>query len=178
MGDWPTPFLATPSEAISPWSESASVGDMLLPIAGVSAGVSTAWPAANRAIFIPFRISRMYTITQAVVGCGSVAGGNFDVGVYDTAGNKLTSSGATARTANVEVVANFTDVTLGPGVYYMAMAADGTNNYTALSPAQAGLVKAMGIKEAGTSYTLPSTVTYATVSSAFIPSFAIYSTAT
>lgn len=135
---------------------------------------STAWPAANRALFIPFVLPQPIVVTQAVVGCGSTGSGNFDVGVYDAAGNLIVSSGATARSASSEVVAALTDTRLGEGLYYMALAADGTNNYIAGVPAQVGIVKAMGIKEAASSYTLPATVTYATASSAFIPYFVLW----
>lgn len=149
----------------------------MLAVTGPS-NVSVAWPSANRALFIPFVISRPWRATQAVVGCGTTAGGNFDVGIYDYAGNLLTSSGGIARAASSEVVAAFADVDLGEGLYYMAMAVSTTNTMMASAPAQAGLLKCCGVKEMASAYTLPSTATFATVSSAYLPHFTVWGTPT
>lgn len=177
MGDWPSvASMRVAGEAITPWHD-LSVGSLLEHIM-VSAGItSTAWPLANRAIFVPFRLDRPYLITQAVVGCGATGGNNFDVGIYDFAGNKIVTSGATARAAAAEVVANLTDTMIGPGVYYMALASDSVSTFIAASPAQAGLVKACGIKQMAAAYVLPATVTFATAASAYVPVFGLWGTA-
>lgn len=176
MGDWPDQqgMAQLAGEALSPLSQLSIGGIINTVIAGAAA--STAWPAANRALFIPFRLPRPYLVTQAVVGCGSTGGNNFDVGVYDAFGNRLVSSGATARGTTAEVVANLTDTMLGPGNYYMGLASDSAGTFIALAPAQVGLVKMCGIKQMASAYVLPATATYATAASAFIPLLAIYGT--
>lgn len=163
------------TEHITPWSYE-SIGSLLSAAIG-SQPASTAWPSANRAIFVPFRIREPQLITQIVIGGGSSAGGNFDVGIYDIFGNLLVSSGSTAKQTSAESVADITDTLLGRGTYYMAMSADGTNNYIAVAPSTLALVKACGVKEMDTAFTLPSTATLATLSTSFVPSIALYRTA-
>lgn len=145
--------------------------------AGSSPG-STAWPAANRAILIPFRIPRIVTAYQMIVACGATAGGNFDCGIYDMFGNLLVSGGTTARSPSSEVIVNITDTVLGPGRYYMALSADSTDTFIATAPAQAALVKAVGIRQASAAFVLPSTVTFETAASAYIPTFGVVLIAT
>lgn len=137
---------------------------------------STAWPAANRAIFVPIRLGYPATVYKLVIGGGTTAAGNFDVGIYDASGNKLVSSGATAKSASVEHILDITDTVIGPGLYYLALAADGTNNYVAWVPPAPAIQNArlLGILQAATSYTLPATVTFAACTSGYLPAIAAY----
>lgn len=135
---------------------------------------STAWPSANLAIFVPFVLRVPTTVYKIVVGGGSLAAGNFDVGIYDQNGNRLVSSGAQAKSASVEHVVNITDTPLGPGRYYMAMAADGTNNYVMYSVSAASRGKLGGVLQAASSYVLPATVTFATFAQTDVPSIGLY----
>jgi hypothetical protein len=154
---------------ISPFSL-WSVGPSAIHLPNNTSPGSTAWPAANRVLAIPFRIPRTVTIYQIVVGCGATAGGNFDAGIYDWAGNRLVAAGSTGRSANVEVVCNITDTVLQHGRYYMCLQVDGTSNMMANTAAQAGLSKAVGLKQASPgSFPLPSTLTWETVASGFTP---------
>lgn len=139
---------------------------------------SVAWPSANMAIFIPVLIDESCTIYKMTIGAGSTASGNFDVGLYDRFGNRLVSSGATAKAAGAEQVIDITDTTIGPGLYYMAMAADGTNNYSMVNPSGTSPVplqkaRLMGTLEAASSYTLPSTATMVARTVAPIPLIAM-----
>lgn len=178
MGDWPNfPSIRGAQEVIAPVSD-CSVGVLLLALMGGTTVLpaAAAWPATNRALFVPFRLSKQFLVTQAVVGCGGTGGGNFDVGVYDQNGNRIVSSGATGRSASSEVVADLADTLIGPGTYYMGLAVDGTNNMIAWAPAAVGLCKALGMKEMASAYTLPDPVTFATVSSAYVPTFSLWGT--
>lgn len=140
--------------------------------------VSTAWPLANLAIYMPIYINETVILYEVGFGTGLTSGGNWDVGIYDTAGTRLQSTGTTVRTASAWNVSNWTDLTLQPGWYYAAMSADGTNNYSGVAPA-AGLCEAMGICEQTTAFVLPATATLARTTRAFIPqvSFACRSVA-
>jgi hypothetical protein len=129
---------------------------------------STAWPAANLAIFVPILVPFPVTVYKMTAGAGGTAGGNFDLGIYDTAGNRLVSSGASARTASVEHVLNTTDVVIGPGLYYLAMAADGTNTWMCWA-SSVQLTRLCGVMNMATAYTLPATATYAAATNAAIP---------
>jgi hypothetical protein len=144
-------------------------------LSGYASPASSAWPAANRAILVPFRVPVPVTVYQMVMGSGATAAGNFDIGIYDRLGNRLVSSGATAKSASVEQVLNITDTALLPGVYYMALAANGTNNYNGWTiSGVTPYMKAMGVRQASSAYTLPSTVTFETAASAYFPNISVW----
>jgi hypothetical protein len=168
--DWPSSnvHVTGANEAISyghPWA-----GGNAYRMFGANVPASTAWPAANRVLLWPFRIPEVKTFYQLVAGFGSTAGGNWDAGIYDWSGNRLVNAGSTARTATSEVVANITDTTLLPGRYWAALQLDGTNTVQAVTPANIGITKAMGLRQASPgSFGLPTTVTFETVASAVFP---------
>jgi hypothetical protein len=101
-------------------------------------------------------------------GTGATAGGNFDIGLYDMAGTRLQSTGSTARTASAWNAVNWADLTVGPGWYYAAMAANGVDLYSGVAPA-AGLAQAVGVLEQATAFALPATATFAITTRAMIP---------
>lgn len=150
----------------------------LMPMNTSLAG-SIGWPTANLAIFVPMRVRYPVTVYKLVVGAGTTATGNFDVGIYDRNGNRLVSSGATAKGASTEHILDVTDTYLAPGFYYLAMSADGTNNYAMIVPSGTSPVplqkaRIYGTLEAATAYTLPATVTMVARTGAFIPGIAAY----
>lgn len=150
-----------------------SLGAASLTLIGANVAVSTAWPSANLAILYPFRLPKLATVCKLTVGCGATAAGNFDVGIYDQAGNLIVSSGSTGKAAAAEVNCDVTDTAIGPGLYYAALAADGTNNYVAATATSAQLLKILGIRQVSSAFTLPSSVTFETIASAFVPSFSV-----
>lgn len=171
MGDWP---------AIRPADVKAagviSVATLKTPLFGSAAAASTAWPAANLAIFVPLLLPIPVIITKLAIGAGATAAGNFDVGIFDSAGHKLVSSGATAKGADTEQVIDVTDTQIGPGIYYFGMSADGTNNYAMFSlSVSIPRTRIMGAMEQTTAYTLPATATFAAAASfTFLPAIAAY----
>ena len=145
----------------------------------VSAPASSAWATANTAIFVPIRVPMPVTVYKLAIGAGSTASGNFDVGIYDASGNRLVSSGATAKGASTEHILDITDTVIGPGLYYLALAASGTNNYVFYTPAGTSPVplqkaRLLGCLEMATAYTLPATATFAAMTSANVPLIAAY----
>lgn len=173
--DWPLlpERVGTNTWVISPMHV-LSLGNALKTLIGDgSLSTSTAWPAANRAIHVPFRLPRPMTAYQMVMGAGATAAGNFDMGIYDEFGNREVSLGSTAKAASAEQVGNITDKPLGPGLYYMALSADGTNNYIGGAVANAAFLKMLGVRQSATSFPLPDPVTFATVAATFIPAFAV-----
>lgn len=174
MGDWParTDQWGLDTWVIGPLS-GLSLGPALQRFVPFSSPSTTAWPAANRATLIPFRVPRLTIVYQAVVGCGSGAAGNFDVGVYDRFGNRLVSSGSTAQSSSVDVTVNLTDTELGQGVYYMALSTDSTAQMIAWPP-NVYLAKMIGVRQASSVFTLPATLTFETLASAYVPNFSIW----
>lgn len=139
---------------------------------------SVAWPSANLAIFVPILIGEYCIAYKLVVGAGSTSAGNFDAGIYDSSGNRLVSIGATAKGSATEHVLNITDTVLGPGLYYLAMSADGTNNYSMVNPSGTSPIplqkaRLYGTLEAATSYTLPATASMVARTTAPIPLIAM-----
>ena len=141
-------------------------------LAGGAVG-SGGFPAANRAVLIPVRITRQITLTHLTLGAGATAAGNFDVGIYDSQYHLIIATGATAKGASVEHVIAIAETTIGPGLYYLAVSADGTNNYWRQVP-NLNFCKLYGMRQMETAYPLPTTITPATISSAFLPSIGAY----
>lgn len=172
MPSWPETDFAMP--AITPFSYEASGGLFANSITSQPAASPT-WPVANTAYFIPFRLRQRCLIKQIVVGAGTGAG-NFDVGIYDLFGNRLVSSTSTAKTTSAETPANITDTPLGRGVYYMAMASDGTTAFVAIAPTRIEMLKMGGVKEMTSAFPLPATATLVTLANSFMPQMALYRT--
>lgn len=147
--------------------------------AGSVAGTQTqpaslAYPLANLAIYVPFSVSDTVTAYEGWVIAGGTAGGNFDIGIYDAAGARLSSAGATARTlSTVNNTTTMTDTVLVPRVrYYMAFSADSTNTYFSVSAA-ANIYEACGVLESTSSYVLPSNPTLSRTTRAYVPHFGL-----
>jgi hypothetical protein len=134
---------------------------------------TAAYPLANLALYVPFSVSETVTAYEGWVVTGITAG-NFDIGIYDAAGARLTSSGATAKVvSDVTNTTAMTNQVLTPGVYYyMAFASDGTTNFFSTAPA-AGLCESWGILESTTSYVLPASPTLSRTTRAYIPHFGL-----
>lgn len=143
------------------------------PLRGVitATPTSNAWPLANLAIYVPIYFNEAGTIFQVGCGAGATAGGNFDIGLYDMAGNKIQTTGTSARTLSAWNAVNWTDLVVAPGWYYAAMSADGTNNYSGVAPA-AGTAEAVGVCEQTTAFVLPTTATLTRTTRAFVPTIA------
>lgn len=136
---------------------------------------SLAWPSANRAIFVPFRVPVPVTIDKLAMGTGTGTGGNYDQGIYDEFGNLVIATGSTARPgASQDSIVDIADTVLMPGLYYLAMALDGTNTVQHVSMNLTAQTKLMGMRQMDTAFPLPSTATFATHASVMFPNFAAY----
>ncbi len=131
------------------------------------------------AIFVPVRTPYPVVVYKLVVGSGTTANGNFDVGIYDRFGTRIVSSGTTAKTSSTENVVDITDTVLGPGLYYLAMSADDVDNYAMITPSGTSPVplqkaRLWGTLEAASSFVLPATVTMVARTGALVPTIAAY----
>lgn len=174
MGDWPSLGLFADPVCLSSHGPN-SVGGCL---AGALA-TTMSWPAANQAFYIPIRVPEAVTVMKLACGTGSGTTGNFDLGIYDLAGNRLVSTGSTAKTTSLsDRVIDVTDTDLLPGLYYLAMAVDtnaaayvGTN---AVSGTAGGATRMMGVLEQATAFPLPATATFATATHNNVPAISAY----
>lgn len=89
----------------------------------LSSVTSTAWVAANRAIFTPVTLPCPFTVRSVWSYNGSSVAGNIDIGVYSLDGALILSSGSTAQSGtSAPQIISVTEKTLVPGSYYLAMA--------------------------------------------------------
>lgn len=176
MGDWPQRIQRDYANA-----GFVSVATGLIGLGNVNPA-STAWPSANLAIFVPFVIPYPVTVYKMATGSGATAGSNnWDAGIYDRFGNRLVSTGAQSKGSSVENIVDVTDTRFGPGLFYLAMSADGTGNYVMMTvsgttPVTEQKCKGMGIYQMATAYTLPDPATFATYTqtTGVIPAIAAY----
>lgn len=165
--DWPdAPGVGRPLITISTLSLLAKGAD-----AHFVAPNSATWPAANRAIFVPFRTAVPILVRQLFNCNGATASGNIDVGIYDRVGTRLVSAGSTAQAGtSVLQVFNVTDTLIGPGQFYFAVALDNTTGtITRQAPPNVLQTRALGLVQMASAFPLPATATFATVANVHIP---------
>jgi hypothetical protein len=173
MGDWPQPRQPWNQVTIAP-SSPDSLGIALSLIQGATDSASTAWPAANRAIFVPFVIHEPFLLQQMLAFHGTSVTGNADLGVYDALGNRIVASGSTAISGTTTTAAyNVTDTVLNPGAYYMAIACSSTGAIIGWAGPAAQYAAGLGAYQMASAFPLPSTATFAAPSSGFVPCIAV-----
>lgn len=169
MSDWPSSLVSPSSQVIHTTSFATAVGGTLASRA-TSFAAGNAWPANNRAIYIPFSVDVPLTVFQMAVEV-TTQSGNLDLGIYTEQGVRLVSAGSTAVGAAGIQTVNITDTTLSPGTYFMAMSCSTTAAaFTSGTNVVALLLQVCGVQqEALGSVTLPDPATFANPASAYIP---------
>lgn len=136
-----------------------------------------AMATANQAVLVRVRAHRAITVAKMYWRC-STAGGNYDIGIYDAAGNKLWSKGSTATPGSGSTVTETVSptVALTEGSYYwIAFVADNT---TLQIRGNAGQDLPFGLELGGTEYTsrvigssfpLPATISVSGAGSTRVP---------
>lgn len=171
MSDWPSSPIF-PNVTLSVVSiESLGVAMSSLGLTAASF-TSAAWPTANKAFFVPVWVARQTTLVKAFVYNGATASGNLDIGLYLPNGTQVVSLGSTAQSGTSALQElNITDTTIGPGLYYMALAMDGTTGTAFRATVGSTRGGAMGIYEMTSAFALPATATYATNTASYLPLF-------
>ena len=160
LGDWDSVIIGPPSVL------SLQPGLLTTFASGV-------WPAANRALYVPFRVPRALAIANAWILNGATNGNNFDIGIYTMGGVKLGSTGSTAQGTINTVQTTALAVTLGPGTYYMALAFNGTTSTVFRATPVARILAALGVLQQATAFALPATSTPVSPTSAYLPLFGV-----
>lgn len=162
---------------ITTMGNACMTGDMQKMQAGNGSG--GAWPANNRAIYVPFVVTQPVTAFQMAFEV-TTQSGNYDIGLYDQYGARLVSLTSTAVPAAGIAKANIADTALNPGTYFMALllsttaaAVWRTNIGTTGSWTVAGVVDS---DEGSTA--LPATATFTTIGAAYVPVIAVATVAT
>lgn len=135
---------------------------------------SAAFPAANAAIYVPFRINKPIVVASIEVLNGATVSGNVDVGIYNESGTRLVSSGSTAQSGtSVIQVFNITDTLLGPGLFYMALACSNTTSTFMRNAAPVYVSRPIGMAQQATAFPLPDPATMALMTVTFLPAMSL-----
>jgi len=173
MPDFPDPGVFYTSPGFNAVAAGAGGLDLRV-MTGSGAAAGAAWPANNRAIYMPFFVERVVTAVKMSIEV-AVQAGNLDVGIYDENFARLVSSGSTAVGAVGLQVVDITDTVLTPGLYYMAMNCSTTSaGFFRLGPSSSVINTLTGhrMQDVG-AIALPNPATPATPSSPYIPCLAI-----
>jgi hypothetical protein len=133
------------------------------------------WVGAGTAYFFPIRIDAPHTYTKAWWVNGGTAAGNVDVGIYTLSGVTLTRVVASTAVAqaginNIQVATTFTTTTIGPGLYYLAMACSLATATVWKTVPSTHVQKSAGTFQTAAAHPLPATAT-AAATAAHMPLF-------
>jgi len=171
MSDWVKDMLDLSAIGmISTVGEGSQVLDMIN-AAGIGSVTSGGSTGANIAIYLPVIVRSPCTVYQMGWGNGTAVSGNVDAGIYDKYGNRLVSAGSTAQagTSTMQTV-DVTDTPLQPALYYLALVLDnGTGLIMRPLFAAAQNLRSVGALQQGSAFPLPSTATFAAISTAANP---------
>jgi hypothetical protein len=163
--DWPV---------LSVMTDDNMIGCQLFAVGTAS---SSTWPTANTALFFPVRLSQARTYVKAWWLNGATAAGNVDVGIYTIAGTTATrvvasTAVAQAGVSAMQVAGTFTTTTIGPGLYYLAMACSLATATVWRAPIQVQFpARAAGCYQAATAHPLPASITVVAFTNNLIPVF-------
>jgi hypothetical protein len=134
---------------------------------------SAGWPAANRAIFMPFELEQPMIVTRAWLFNGASANtGNWDVGLYTADGTRLVNMGSMLQSGGINSLQQFdlSDTLLGRGVFYFAVACNSvsTTVYRVAAGAAQDWLLWGGLQQ-DSAFALPATATFASNQTAFFP---------
>lgn len=160
-------FISGPGLGVVGVGSWESLEDILQDTSGPSNAV---WPAANRALFVPFEVWSPMIAKKIAVLNGATVAANVDLGIYNLSGTRLVSTGSQTRTgASVIQVYDITDTLLSPGVYYMALASNsGTDTFLRFGLAALRLQVA-GVQQMASAFPLPASAVFANPASAYLP---------
>jgi hypothetical protein len=128
------------------------------------------YPAANRAIFLPFEIADAITARNIGWLNSTTVNGNIDVGIYDHFGRALVTLGGVAMSGSgVVQVGNIADTLLPPGYYYLAFASSSATATFQRAASSALVMQSVGVQQMAAAYPLPSVATFSNPASAYHP---------
>lgn len=172
MSDWPKDVIDLSTfGALSTAGEGSQIVDVSL-YSVFSPGVGLGLGVAPMAQYTPVVLRSQITVFQLGWLNGANIAGNLDAGIYDKAGNRIVSTGSTAHAgASLIQMVDTADVTLTPGVYYLANATDtsgGTQTIARYQMGTIGLMRACGIVQQAI-FPLPSAASFATNAQTSVP---------
>lgn len=144
-------------------------------VAALDLGASAAWPAAQRAIYIPVSVVSPFVAIQMLVRNGTAVAGTIDAGIYAADGTLLVHAGASTMTGVTTIQAlSITETTLAPGLYYLALTCSSASGQfyrvqNGLTPG-IGFLRAIGVRqEALGQNDLKATATFSAPATDYVP---------
>lgn len=172
---------ASPQEWLTPvsvhtWTKWCDVyaGCRLFNLSAVPA--STGWPAANRALIIPFTLPWDYPVKRVFWANGATVSGTAAFGVYSPGGSQFFATASTSKAGSASTLQFVTaDVILPKGPCYFVLVMSGTTTACMGSTSvTAAMGRALGSKQQDVgSTTLPAALTKAQQASALLPLFGV-----
>lgn len=136
---------------------------------------SAAWPAANEAILVPFRIANPVIARMMFCSNGATVSGNVDAGIYTKDGRLLVSIGGVAQSGTSSIQSfDIADTFLsGPDWFYMALSLDNTTGTFIRNSSNSRDWQRFGLGSMTSAYPLPASGTLAAPSRNYMPEFGI-----
>jgi hypothetical protein len=144
------------------WHSISTITDGLVAPQNATSSTVT-WPTANLAIYVPVIVRARVVVKQLWFANQTTASGNYDIGLYDAGGTGLLRKGSAAKpSGSDEVVWDCTDTTIGPGIYFLALAMSVNTDtlYGNNTPSPPNFA-AMGLFSEASALPLPATATFA-----------------
>lgn len=162
---------------ITPWTDVA-IGVELAAFGFTGATTAAAWPSANRAIGVPFRVDEQITVQKPFWHNGGTASNNVDVGIYNENFIRQWSMGSYPVSTMNLLQAGASDsgwkpTILVPGRYYMVMAVDSVTPTFFRTAVGVENAKALGMFQMASAFPLPAVLAPAVISSAYLPYFGL-----
>lgn len=143
-----------------------------LHVAAIDAGgpSGAAWPSANLAIFCPVVVPAPVRVRQLGWVNSTNVTDKINLGIFDRALAKVVETGDTQATGtNAVQLVNITDTDLQPGLYYLAMACNGTTSVVFRANLPALQLEQFGCFQEASDYALASPATPAAPANAYLP---------
>lgn len=112
---------------ITPYSWAAAGRSIVSGLGSISGAASAVFPTANTVIGWPFYLNYTFTIRKVFAWLGATLAGNYAIGVCNTDGVILATSGAIAQSSgsvNTINVSSLTAVQIPSGNYYLCLGCD------------------------------------------------------
>jgi len=160
--EWPRqPYIGYPVtvSAISDEGEASSMSAAGFSEMRANVSSAAAWPAANKAYYIPVYVTGHVAISSMMWRNGATINGNVDVGIYSRDGTRLVSSGSVAHSGVSVIQSTALSITLTPELYFLALASSSATatfyRFTYGATLGPMLTQSVGLRASSSSFNLP-----------------------
>lgn len=148
-------------------TSAAMLGTEMTACSTVTVGV-VAWPTTNRAFFVPLKMPQRQTTTTIWWWNGATLTNNADAGIFDINGNRIASTGSTARSGSSLRQAVSMSISLDTGLYYLGLSCAGTTGtFQRATPNNIATARAYGILMADNQFPLGASIAYTALDASF-----------